>query len=135
MRLRTLLRFARELRGKKPVNIDKIQSMGLLAVKLGQICALRPDLLEPERCIQLQELYSRAPTIPEESFDKLLAKYTDENFRGNFKQIDSKPFAAASIGQIHRAELNDGTSVVIKIIKGDFKKSFEKDVRRMKRWM
>ena len=135
MRLRTLLRFARELRGKKPVNIDKIQSMGLLAVKLGQICALRPDLLEPERCIQLQELYSRAPTIPEESFDKLLAKYTDENFRGNFKQIDSKPFAAASIGQIHRAELNDGTNVVIKIIKGDFKKSFEKDVRRMKRWM
>ena len=135
MRLRTLLRFARELRGKKPVNIDKIQSMGLLAVKLGQICALRPDLLEPERCIQLQELYSRAPTIPEESFDKLLAKYTDENFRGNFNQIDSKPFAAASIGQIHRAELNDGTSVVIKIIKGDFKKSFEKDVRRMKRWM
>ena len=135
MRLRTLLRFARELRGKKPVNIDKIQSMGLLAVKLGQICALRPDLLEPERCIQLQELYSRAPTIPEESFDKLLAKYTNENFRGNFKQIDSKPFAAASIGQIHRAELNDGTNVVIKIIKGDFKKSFEKDVRRMKRWM
>ena len=135
MRLRTLLRFARELRGKKPVNIDKIQSMGLLAVKLGQICALRPDLLEPERCIQLQELYSRAPTIPEESFDKLLAKYTDENFRGNFNHIDSKPFAAASIGQIHRAELNDGTNVVIKIIKGDFKKSFEKDVRRMKRWM
>jgi len=135
MRLRTLLRFARELRGKKPVNIDKIQSMGLLAVKLGQICALRPDLLEPERCIQLQELYSRAPTIPEESFDKLLAKYTDEKFRGNFNHIDSKPFAAASIGQIHRAELNDGTNVVIKIIKGDFKKSFEKDVRRMKRWM
>ena len=135
MRLRTLLRFARELRGKKPVNIDKIQSMGLLAVKLGQICALRPDLLEPERCIQLQELYSRAPTIPEESFDKLLAKYTDESFRGNFKHIESKPFAAASIGQIHRAELNDGTNVVIKIIKGDFKKSFEKDVRRMKRWM
>ena len=135
MRLRTLLRFARELRGKKPANIDKIQSMGLLAVKLGQICALRPDLLEPEKCIQLQELYSRAPTIPEESFEKLLAKYTDDSFRGNFKHIDPKPFAAASIGQIHRAELNDGTNVVIKIIKGDFKKSFEKDVRRMKRWM
>ena len=57
MRLSTLVRFAKELRGKKPVDIDKIQSMGLLAVKLGQIAALRPDLLEPERCIQLQELY------------------------------------------------------------------------------
>ncbi len=135
MRLGTLLRFSRELRGKKPVDIEKIQSMGLLAVKLGQICALRPDLLEPERCIQLQELYSRAPTIPEENFEKLLSKYTDENFAGNFNFIESKPFAAASIGQIHRAELKDGTKVVIKIIKGDFKKTFEKDVKRMKRWM
>ena len=135
MRLGTLLRFARELKGKKPVDIDKIQSMGLLAVKLGQICALRPDLLEPDRCIQLQELYSRAPSIPAENFDRLLDKYTDSSFRSNFKHIDSTPFAAASIGQIHRAELNDGSRVVIKLIKGDFKKSFEKDVRRMKRWM
>ena len=135
MRLSTLLRFARELKGKKPVDIDKIQSMGLLAVKLGQICALRPDLLEPDRCIQLQELYSRAPSIPSENFDKLLDKYTDRNFRSNFNYIESEPFAAASIGQIHRAELRDGSRVVIKLIKGDFKKSFEKDVRRMKRWM
>ena len=98
MRLGTLLRFARELKGKKPVDIDKIQSMGLLAVKLGQICALRPDLLEPDRCIQLQELYSRAPSIPAENFDRLLDKYTDSSFRSNFKHIDSTPFAAASIG-------------------------------------
>ena len=131
----TLLRFARELRGKKPVDIDKIQSMGLLAVKLGQICALRPDLIDPNRCIELQQLYSRAPTIPEESFELLLTKFTPEGFRSNFSRIESKPFAAASIGQIHRAVLLDGTNVVIKIIKADFKKSFKKDVRRMKRWV
>ena len=135
MRLVTLLRFARELKGKKPVNIDRIQSMGLLAVKLGQICALRPDLLDSDRCIQLQQLYSRAPTIPEENFERLLTKFTPPDFRSNFRKIDSKPFAAASIGQIHRAELLDGTKVVIKIIKADFEKSFRRDVRRMKRWM
>ena len=135
MRLSTLVRFARELRGKKPVNIEKIQSMGLLAVKLGQICALRPDLLEPDRCIQLQELYSRAPSIPAENFDKMLNKYTSEDFKSNFNKIEPTPFAAASIGQIHRAELKDGTKVVVKLIKGDFKKSFERDVKRMKRWM
>ena len=82
-----------------------------------------------------QELYSRAPTIPSENFEKLLSKYTDDNFRSEFKHIEPVPFAAASIGQIHRAELNDGSKVVIKIIKGDFKKSFERDVKRMKRWM
>ena len=135
MRLTSLISFAKELKGKKPVDIDKIQNMGLLAVKLGQICALRPDLLEPDRCIQLQELYSRAPTIPEENFEKLLSKFTDDNFRSNFKHIESKPFAAASIGQIHRAELLDGTKVIIKIIKADFEKSFRRDVKRMKRWV
>ncbi|RJU85201.1 MAG: hypothetical protein DWC02_06850, partial [Candidatus Poseidoniales archaeon] len=87
------------------------------------------------RCIQLQELYSRAPTIPEENFEKLLNEFTPKDFRSNFKNIDSKPFAAASIGQIHRAELLDGTKVVIKIIKSDFEKSFRKDVKRMKRWV
>ena len=135
MRLLTLLKFTRQLKGKNPVDIDKIQSMGLLAVKLGQICALRPDLLDPDRCIELQQLYSRAPTIPEENFEKLLSKFTTDSFRSQFNRIDSKPFAAASIGQIHRAELLDGTPVVIKIIKSDFEKSFKKDVQRMKRWV
>jgi ubiquinone biosynthesis protein len=135
MRLFSLLSFAKQIRGKKPVDIDKIQSLGLLAVKLGQICALRPDLLDPDRCIELQQLYSRAPTIPEENFEALLTKYTDEDFRSNFKSIESKPFAAASIGQIHRAQLLDGTPVVIKMVKADFEKSFRKDVSRMKRWV
>lgn len=135
MRLFSLLSFAKQIRGKKPVDIDKIQSLGLLAVKLGQICALRPDLLDPDRCIELQQLYSRAPTIPEENFEALLTKYTDEDFRSNFKFIESKPFAAASIGQIHRAQLLDGTPVVIKMVKADFEKSFRKDVSRMKRWV
>ena len=67
MRLLTFLRIFRQLKGKKPVDIDAIQSMGLLAVKLGQIFALRPDLIEPNRCIELQSLYSRAATIPEEN--------------------------------------------------------------------
>jgi ubiquinone biosynthesis protein len=135
VRLFSLLSFAKQIRGKKPVDIDKIQSLGLLAVKLGQICALRPDLLDPDRCIELQQLYSRAPTIPEENFEALLTKYTENDFRSNFKFIESKPFAAASIGQIHRAQLLDGTPVVIKMVKADFEKSFRKDVSRMKRWV
>ena len=135
MKLLTFLRFFREVTGKKPVNIEKIQSMGLLAVKLGQIFALRPDLLDPQRCIELQQLYSRAATIPEEDSQKLLNKHTNKDFLSNFCSIESKPFAAASIGQIHNAELNDGTKVVVKIIKSDFEKSFRKDVKRMKNWI
>ena len=135
MKLGTFLRFFRQLKGKKPVDIDAIQSMGLLAVKLGQIFALRPDLIEPERCIELQQLYSRAATIPEEDSQQLLDRFAPEGFMDHFESIEMRPFAAASIGQIHRAVMTDGTRVVVKIIKSDFEASFKRDVQRMKRWI
>ena len=135
MKLGTFLRFFRQLKGKKPVDIDAIQSMGLLAVKLGQIFALRPDLIEPERCIELQQLYSRAATIPEEDSQQLLDRFAPEGFMDHFESIEMQPFAAASIGQIHRAVMTDGTKVVVKIIKSDFEASFKRDVQRMKRWI
>jgi ubiquinone biosynthesis protein len=131
----TLIQFGRQIYGKKPIDVDKIQKMGLLAVKLGQICALRPDLIDSKKCLQLQKLYSSAYTIPQENFESLLDKNTSDDFRSNFESIESKSFAAASIGQIHRAKLLDGTDVVIKIIKSNFEKSFRRDVRRMKRWV
>ena len=135
MKLGTFYRFFRQLKGKKPVDIDAIQSMGLLAVKLGQIFALRPDLIEPDRCIELQQLYSRASTIPEEDSQQLLDRFAPTGFMDHFKHIEMKPFAAASIGQIHRAELKDGSKVVVKIIKSNFEASFKRDVQRMKRWI
>jgi len=131
----TLIQFGRQIYGKKPIDVDKIQKMGLLAVKLGQICALRPDLIDSKKCLQLQKLYSSAYTIPQENFESLLDKNTSDDFRSNFESIESKSFAAASIGQIHRAKLLDGTDVVIKIIKSNFEKSLRRDVRRMKRWV
>ena len=115
--------------------MDAIRSMGLLAVKLGQIFALRPDLIEPDRCIELQQLYSRASTIPEEDSQQLLDRFAPDGFMDHFKHIEMKPFAAASIGQIHRAELKDGSKVVVKIIKSNFEASFKRDVQRMKRWI
>ena len=135
MKLVTFLRFFRQIKGKKPVDINAIQSMGLLAVKLGQIFALRPDLVDPQRCIELQRLYSRAATIPEEDTQKLLKRFAPADFLDHFQHFEPKPFAAASIGQIHRAVLKDGTKVVVKIIKADFEASFRRDVRRMKRWI
>ena len=135
MKLVTFLRFFRQIRGKKPVDIDAIQSMGLLAVKLGQIFALRPDLIDPERCIELQQLYSRAATIPKEDSQRLLDRFAPEGFLDHFERLDMEPFAAASIGQIHRGVLKNGTNVVVKIIKSDFEGSFKRDVQRMKRWI
>ena len=47
----------RQILRKKPADLDWIQRQGLMAVKLAQIFALRPDLLGEEKCKQLQQLY------------------------------------------------------------------------------
>ncbi len=112
--------------GKKP-DIVKIQQMGLLAVKIAQVHALRIDFLSEKTCLELSKLY-RA-NIPIKTEDAL--KDID---RSKFSRIDEKPLATASVGQVYRARLISGEEVVIKVIKGNFKKQFEKDVASLKRF-
>ena len=135
MRLLTFVRFIRMITKEGPADIDKIQKMGLLAVKLTQIFALRPDLLSEEKCRQLQSLYQRANSIPKEDSMKLIRERAPSKFLDAFESFEEEPFAAASIGQVHRGVLKDGSEVVVKIIKADFEKSFRKDVARMRRWL
>jgi len=135
LNLFTFFRFVRQIKGKQPVDIEKIQSMGLLAVKIGQILALRPDLIDPERCTELQKLYSRANTLSNNISQQRLNQIAPPGFLAHFEHLDSDPFAAASIGQIHRGTLKNGSNVVVKFIKSDFEASFRRDVRRMKRWV
>ncbi|HXK50872.1 MAG TPA: AarF/ABC1/UbiB kinase family protein, partial [Clostridiales bacterium] len=125
MNIFSFVKLIRMIYGNKP-DIEKIQKMGLLAVKIGQVHALRIDFLEENTCIELSKLY-RANT-PIRSEDAL--KNID---RSKFSFIDEKPLATASVGQVYRAKLISGEDVVIKIIKSDFKKKFEKDVKAVKR--
>ena len=117
------------------IDLERIKGMGLLAVKVGQILALRPDLLPPERCLELQGLYQRTHTKHAAPLSRLMAKNCPEGFADHFASIEEEPMAAASIGQVHAATLLDGREVVIKFVKDDFEEPFRKDVARMKRWL
>ncbi|HVN47924.1 MAG TPA: AarF/ABC1/UbiB kinase family protein [Bacteroidota bacterium] len=126
MNILSFLQLLRMIYGKKRLDLAKIQSMGLLAVKIGQVHALRIDFLPREKCFELSKLY-RA-TIPIPSEDALM--YVDKSV---FRWIDERPLASASVGQVYRATLKDGSDVVIKVIKHHFKKEFERDVKSVKR--
>ena len=80
MRLLTFLRFYREIRKDGPADLDWIQRQGLLAVKLTQIFALRPDMLSIEKCRQLQKMYRNASTIPSEDVMRILEERAPESF-------------------------------------------------------
>ena len=131
----TFFRFMRQIMRKKPADLDWIQRQGLMAVKLAQIFALRPDLLGEEKCKQLQQLYQHAASIPPEDWEETLRSKAIPDFFENFKTIDSTPLAAASVGQVHRATLHNGDEVVIKFVKQANAVKFRKEVDRMRSWL
>ena len=135
MRMLTFFRFMRQILRKKPADLDWIQRQGLMAVKLAQIFALRPDLLGEEKCKQLQQLYQHAASIPPENWEETLKSKAIPNFFDNFKTIDSTPLAAASVGQVHRATLHNGDEVGIKFVKQANAVKFRLEVDRMRSWL
>jgi len=127
--------FMRQINRESPANLKWIERQGLLAVKLAQIFALRPDIISLEKCKQLQALYSSASIIPTEDVFRILKDKAPDAYHDEISWFDVEPLAAASVGQVHRATLKSGEEVVVKIIKGDHEKKFKRDVKRMSRWL
>jgi len=127
MNMISFLKLIYMIYGNKKPDVEKIQKMGLLAVKIGQVHALRIDFLNEETCVELSKLYrANIPIKSEEALKKI--------DRTRFSWINEKPIASASVGQVYNARLLTGEEVVIKIIKSDFKNKFEKDVAAVKRF-
>ncbi|RAH15953.1 MAG: hypothetical protein CMB56_001840 [Methanobacteriota archaeon] len=135
MKFFTFMKFMRQILRKKPADLDWIQKQGLLAVKLAQIFALRPDIVGETKCQQLQKLYQHAASIPSENLFKTIEDKAPKNFLNSFSMIDEMPLAAASVGQVHRATLKSGEEVVIKFIKSSNAITFKKEVNKMKKWL
>lgn len=127
------VRLMRTIYGPDRPDIELIESLGLLAVKIGQVYALRPDFLTDEKCRTLAQLYRHTsyPTADEDA-EALLEKAAP-GLRVRLETFESKPFASASIGQVHRATLKGGEEVAVKLVKEHFSEIFRKDVASVKR--
>jgi ubiquinone biosynthesis protein len=91
------------------------EELGPTFIKLGQLLSTRPDLIPAE---YLDELAKLQDDIPPFSVDEVRTICKDELGRlpdDLFHYFDSEPLAAASIGQVHRARLDDGAEVVVKV--------------------
>ena len=118
--------------GKLP-DLDWIEGLGLLAVKLGQVHALRIDFLDREKCEHLARLYRHNATLATENFLELLRASAVPGFFDHFESIEPTALASASIGQVHRAQLKSGEAVVIKAVKRNVRTQFIADVASLKR--
>lgn len=108
-----LLRRSREGRAERARRA--LEELGGTWIKLGQALALRFDLLPPDYCIEFFQLLNQVPSFPAGEVRRVLEEEFGTPVEERFRSFDWSPVAAASIGQVHRAELPDGTPVAVKI--------------------
>ncbi|TWU46296.1 putative protein kinase UbiB [Rubripirellula tenax] len=105
-----------------------IVDLGPTFIKVGQILAARPDLVGPKLSEELKRLRADVQADTIEQVRKTLASELGDDYETHFQSIDPQPLATASIGQVHRAILNDGSHVVIKVQRSNIEPTMRQDV-------
>jgi ubiquinone biosynthesis protein len=104
-----------------------IEELGPTFVKFGQIMSTRPDILPPELITELKKLQDQVAPLPFSEIRKVIeAECPDHD--ACFLSIEEVPVASASIAQVHRATLKDGTPVALKIQRPGIRDVIETDI-------
>lgn len=92
-----------------------LEELGPTFVKLGQLLASRPDLIPEEFCLELQRLHDQVEPVSYAAIRQVIEQQFGCGLHEIFPTFEEKPLASASIAQVHRAHLADGTEVVVKV--------------------
>lgn len=133
--LRVLARhkFLGALRGKNhwppPKEVrETFEELGITFLKLGQVLALRRDLLPDAYIEELEQLLDRLPALPFEAVRDVVEFELGAPLSERFLSFNPVPLAAATIAQVHEAALKDGRRVVVKVRRPGLEKSIAKDI-------
>ena len=129
-------RFApRSMRAAYGDDLSQAQHLGLALgelgatfTKLGQMLSTRGDLLPPDYLEELSRLQDHAPPVPIADVHRILETELHAPLAECFVRFDDAPLASASIGQVHAAELADGTQVVVKVQRPGVREQVEQDL-------
>ena len=97
------------------MTVDILQDLGPTFVKLGQIASTHTDMLPVEYCDALAQLRSSVTPMDAETVHTQIEKHLGKPANEIFQSFDDEPLGAASIGQVHKAVLEDGTPVAVKV--------------------
>ncbi|RHY90569.1 hypothetical protein DYB26_014447 [Aphanomyces astaci] len=103
-------------------------------IKLAQIASTRGDFLPKQYMDHCKTLQSDAPSTPAPEMMNILEASYGKPFHDIFQSIDPTPLGAASISQVHKAVLLDGTTVVVKVQFPEAEANFRNDITTIKRF-
>jgi aarF domain-containing kinase len=113
--------------------VAKLSRMRGAALKLGQMMSFQDSkVLPPAINKVLQRVQDSADYMPPSQRDKVLSRNLGTEWRDLFSSFEEKPFAAASIGQVHRATLkSNGKDVAVKIQYPGVRNSIDSDLNNL----
>lgn len=104
------------------------EELGPTFIKLGQLVATRPDIFPPHITHELRQLQDKVKPFPVEHAKELITKELGRPLSDIYATFEDVPLAAASIAQVHRATLKDGSQVVVKVQRPNLDRIIETDI-------
>lgn len=108
------------------------EELGPTFIKLGQILSTRPDIVPGEVAHELQRLQDSVPPFDSAEATAIITESLGRPLDACFSQFEPTPIASASIGQVYRATLTDGTSVVVKVRRPNIENVIRLDTQLLK---
>jgi ubiquinone biosynthesis protein len=105
-----------------------LQELGPIFVKFGQAVSTRRDLLPADIANELAKLQDRVPPFPGSVAREIVERAHGRSVTETFSTFDETPLAAASIAQVHAANLRDGTEVVVKVLRPGMSEVIKRDL-------
>ncbi|MBW7877226.1 MAG: hypothetical protein H3C47_14695 [Candidatus Cloacimonetes bacterium] len=106
-----------------------LEELGPTFIKLGQILSTRKDLLPTDYIQELRKLQEEVTPVPKETIESILLQSLQvQTLEDIFLTFDFNPVATASIAQVHRASLKNGSMVIVKIQKPNIHETIRTDL-------
>ncbi|MBD2553158.1 AarF/ABC1/UbiB kinase family protein [Limnothrix sp. FACHB-881] len=111
---------------------DTLLQLGPTFIKVGQLFSTRADLFPAEYVEELSKLQDRVPAFGYDQVEAIVRQDLGKPVQELFQSFDPIPLAAASLGQVHKAQLRSGEEVVVKVQRPGLKKLFQIDLAILK---
>ncbi|MDZ8138123.1 MAG: AarF/ABC1/UbiB kinase family protein [Nostoc sp. DedQUE04] len=111
---------------------NTLLDLGPTFIKVGQLFSTRADIFPGEYVEELAKLQDKVPAFSYEQVEAIVEKELGKKIPELFHNFEPIPLAAASLGQVHKAILHTGESVVVKVQRPGLKKLFEIDLQILK---
>jgi ubiquinone biosynthesis protein len=109
------------------------EELGPTFVKLGQMLSTRPDFIPHEFIVELEKLQSQVAPMPAQVARDLIESELGRPIDEIFSSFDDQPVAAASLAQVHKAQLKNGAVVAIKVQRPALEEIIKMDLDIMQR--